>query len=92
MSTFACVFENAATVISLPRLLSSICIRQLSYELDDDPDGMTRRRDEISYLQTKWRHLLDNDPYYSPNFELATTDSFSLGYPFQTRQTLDNRR
>lgn len=69
-------YRNVITPFAQLYLHSSI-----SHELENDPDEMVRRRDELGYLQAKWRHLLDNDPYYSPNFELATTDIHGLGYP-----------
>jgi O-antigen biosynthesis protein len=39
-----------------------------------------RFRSEIGYMNTKWGHVIANDPYYSPNLTLKSGD-FSLAFP-----------
>jgi len=46
-----------------------------------DIQRISRRfRNEIRYMNTKWGHVIANDPYYSPNLTVKSGD-FSLAFP-----------
>jgi GT2 family glycosyltransferase len=46
-----------------------------------DIQRISRRfRNEISYMNAKWGHVIANDPYYSPNLTVKGGD-FSLAFP-----------
>lgn len=46
-----------------------------------DIQRISRRfRNEISYMNMKWGHVIANDPYYSPNLTVKSGD-FSLAFP-----------
>lgn len=36
---------------------------------------------EVEFMQKKWGHLLEADPFYNPNFSLATDQQFKLAFP-----------
>ncbi len=49
---------------------------------DNSPDKARRFQAEISYMETRWRNLLLNDPAYNPNLTLiATEPPFVLAWP-----------
>ena len=49
----------------------------LSRGYEDTPEKQERFLREIRYMREKWRHILDNDPYYSPNLTRERED-FSI--------------
>ncbi len=44
---------------------------------EDTPEKQARFSKEIDYMQGKWQHLIDNDPYYNPNLNNQSED-FSI--------------
>lgn len=44
---------------------------------EDTLEKQSRFSKEIKYMREKWRHILDKDPYYSPNLTLERED-FSI--------------
>jgi O-antigen biosynthesis protein len=47
---------------------------------DHTPEQLPRFMNEVSYMKQRWKDILNNDPYYSPNLSLEN-DNFSLAYP-----------
>lgn len=47
---------------------------------DTTPDKASRARRERKYMRERWGPLLDNDPFYNPNFSRDHPD-FSLASP-----------
>lgn len=47
---------------------------------DHTPEQLPRFRNEVNYMKQRWKDILNNDPYYSPNLSLEN-DNFSLAYP-----------
>jgi GT2 family glycosyltransferase len=41
---------------------------------DDSPEKAARYSMELAHMRTKWRHQLDDDPFYSPNLSLSRDD------------------
>ena len=64
---------------------NNICLSQVEayhYESksrgkEDSREKKNRFNSEIDYMMTKWKFLLKNDPYYSPNLSL-TKEDFSI--------------
>ncbi|TAL76846.1 MAG: glycosyltransferase [Beijerinckiaceae bacterium] len=52
----------------------------LSRGSDTTPEKVARVQREADYLRSKWGHLLDHDPYFSPNLSLQTP-TFDLAFP-----------
>jgi O-antigen biosynthesis protein len=48
--------------------------------LDTAPNNAERFRQDIEYMRTRWGSVLDNDPFYNPNFSKADPH-FSLAFP-----------
>lgn len=36
---------------------------------------------EVAFMQKRWGHLLEADPYYNPNFSIAIDQQFKLAFP-----------
>jgi GT2 family glycosyltransferase len=47
---------------------------------DHTPEQLPRFMNEVNYMKQRWKDILNNDPYYSPNLSLEN-DNFSLAYP-----------
>jgi len=47
---------------------------------EDTPEKQARFKDEVRFMQSRWKGLLDHDPYYNPNLT-QTSEDFSLGWP-----------
>ena len=47
---------------------------------DSDPRAIRRFDEECAYMKRRWSSLLKQDPYYNPNFTLAS-GHFELGWP-----------
>jgi glycosyltransferase involved in cell wall biosynthesis len=47
---------------------------------DDSAPKQTRFLAEIDYMQSKWNHILQRDPFYNPNLSLGE-NLFSLAFP-----------
>ena len=48
--------------------------------LEDTPEKVKRFISEVVYMQTKWKDVIANDPFYNPNLTFATED-FSVAFP-----------
>lgn len=44
------------------------------------PEKIARFRKEVAYMQQRWKRLIWQDPYYSPNLTLASV-SWQMAYP-----------
>ena len=44
---------------------------------ENTPQKQARFASEVKFMEDKWGHLFDKDPYYNPNLSL-TSDDFSL--------------
>jgi GT2 family glycosyltransferase len=51
---------------------------------DDTPDRVARVDKEQAYMRTRWRHVLDDDPYYNPNLALDGRPFSGLALPPRT--------
>ncbi|OFY47409.1 MAG: glycosyl transferase family 2 [Bacteroidetes bacterium GWF2_41_31] len=47
---------------------------------EDTPEKLERLSEETNYMMNKWSEIIYNDPAYSPNLSLESTD-FSLAWP-----------
>jgi len=47
---------------------------------DNTPEKRKRAAGEVQYMKKRWGHLINNDPYYSPNLTLRHED-FSIRLP-----------
>lgn len=47
---------------------------------EDTPQKIERFNSEVSYMQKRWRKIIDNDPFYNPNLTLES-EGFSIGFP-----------
>jgi len=41
---------------------------------EDSPEKQARFNQEVNYMKSKWGHILENDPCYSPNLSLTHED------------------
>ncbi|UZA70835.1 glycosyltransferase family 2 protein [Pseudomonas viridiflava] len=48
--------------------------------LEDTPEKVKRFISEVVYMQTKWKDIIQNDPFYNPNLTFAAED-FSIAFP-----------
>ena len=49
---------------------------------DLEPEVIGRFRNEIAYMRSRWGQVLDNDPFYGPNFDKRHVD-YRLATPVQ---------
>lgn len=47
---------------------------------DDTPEKAARFHGEVSYMQSRWKHVLFVDPYYHPSFHFGS-GNFELAFP-----------
>jgi GT2 family glycosyltransferase len=47
---------------------------------DDTPEKAARFRGEVSYMQSRWKHVLFVDPYYHPSFHFGS-GNHELAFP-----------
>jgi len=80
ISIFACGFRSTDTASSGRLTLSSIIWNPPPADFGDIQRISRRFRSEIRYMNTKWGHVIANDPYYSPNLTVKSGD-FSLAFP-----------
>ena len=52
----------------------------LSRGSDEMPEHVARFESESKFMRHKWGTLLDDDPFYNPNLNIASAD-FTLSYP-----------
>ncbi|MBM7455575.1 GT2 family glycosyltransferase [Oceanisphaera litoralis] len=45
---------------------------------DDSPEKKARAKRETEYMRSRWRHMIDRDPFYNPNLNYSQPD-FKLG-------------
>lgn len=48
--------------------------------IEDTPEKVKRFMSEVVYMQTKWKDVIANDPFYNPNLTFAAED-FSVAFP-----------
>ncbi|WP_122671259.1 glycosyltransferase family 2 protein [Pseudomonas viridiflava] len=48
--------------------------------IEDTPEKVERFMSEVVYMQTKWKDVIANDPFYNPNLTFAAED-FSVAFP-----------
>ncbi|MGI8819366.1 MAG: glycosyltransferase family 2 protein [Chthoniobacterales bacterium] len=45
---------------------------------------------EVGYMQERWGHLIEADPYYNPNLSIAIDHQFKLAFPPRTEKPWKN--
>ena len=53
-------------------------LESVSRGVEDAPEKMARFNSEIRYMQRRWKKIIENDPFYSPNLTKSRED-FSIG-------------
>ena len=48
------------------------------------PEHIDRFRREVEFMQHKWAELLEEDPFYNPNLNIAVAD-FTMAFPPRRR-------
>jgi GT2 family glycosyltransferase len=72
------VWEAGYRVIWTP--YAELCHHEsLSRGGDLTPDKTVRARREAAYMRSRWKHVLQHDPFYNPNFSYNRPD-FSLSH------------
>jgi len=72
------VWEAGYRVIWTP--YAELCHHEsLSRGGDLTPDKTVRARGEAAYMRSRWKHVLQHDPFYNPNFSYNRPD-FSLSH------------
>ncbi len=49
--------------------------------LEDTGAKQRRFLAEVAFMQEKWRHVLEADPFYNPNLSIESNQQFKLAFP-----------
>ncbi|MDE1146619.1 MAG: glycosyltransferase family 2 protein [Azospirillaceae bacterium] len=66
------VRESDSRVIWTP-MAELYHLESVSRGNDTDPDKIARFKAEIAYMMARWPGLIDDDPYFNPNFDLYSS-------------------
>lgn len=59
--------------------------------LEDTGTKQRRFLAEVAFMQNKWGHVLEADPFYNPNFSIESQQQFKLAFPPRVRKPWTKR-